>query len=101
MIRGTTALNIFTTDKDLRDARVYVTYSQKGRVVCEKTNEDIVINEDSIAVGLEQTDTLRMSAKDPLQIQIRYVKEDGTANASNIITTTVDDVLKGGVIHYE
>lgn len=101
MRRGTTALNVFITNKDLRDARVYVTYSQIGRNIIEKTNDDIIISETNIQVPLEQEDTLRMSTKYPLFIQIRYVKEDGVANASNIIKVSVEDVLKGGVINYE
>lgn len=101
MIRGTTALNIFNTNKDLRDAKVFVTYSQIGRTVIEKTNEDIIINADNIEVPLEQKDTLKLSAKYPLSIQIRYVRDNGVANASNIVQTNVDDVLKGGVINYE
>ena len=101
MRRGTTALNIFNSDQDLRGARVYVTYSQIGRVIIEKTNEAIVINENNIQVPLEQSDTLKISSKYPLYIQIRYVRENGVANASNIIKVSVEDVLKGGQIKYE
>lgn len=101
MIRGTTALNIFNTNQDLTDARVYVTYAQNEAVIFEKTNEEIIIDEKSVQVPLAQEDTLKISAKYPVYIQIRYVREDGVANASNIIIAPVYDVLKGGVIRYE
>ena len=101
MIRGTTALNTFEVNTDLRDAKVFVTYSQRGRTVAEKTNESLHITENSVEVVLEQIDTLRMAADIPVSIQMRYIREDGVANASNIIKVNVDDVLKGGVIRYE
>lgn len=101
MIRGTTTLNVFNTDIDLRGARVYVSYSQGGKVVVDKTNEDIVINENNIEVPLEQEDTLTLQDNIIVKIQMRYVRDNGVAGASNIITTHAGEILKGGVINYE
>ncbi|MDV3427649.1 MAG: hypothetical protein LIR50_11615 [Bacillota bacterium] len=50
--RGSTPTNIFNLNFDLTDATVYVTYSQKGKVIIEKTNSDIIITEDSVVVPL-------------------------------------------------
>lgn len=101
MKRGTTVYHKFHTNVDLRGSRVYVTYKQKYRTVVEKTNKDIAINADSIEVALTQLDTLKMDVGKPIEVQIRYVTSDSEANASNIITMNIGEVLKGGVIKYE
>ena len=99
MIRGTTPTQIFNVPIDLREAKVYVTYSQKGQVILEKTNEDLEITEFDIRVILTQEDTLKFST-DVVFIQIRYVTSEGYAAASDIITVPVDGILKQGVISY-
>lgn len=58
-----------------------------------------MITEDTIVVMLDQEDTLKFKPGE-VEIQIRYVLENGIADASNIIKTTVDQVLKDGVIEY-
>lgn len=100
MRRGTTATNIFNTNENLIDTKVYVLYSQRGRIVLEKTNKDIVIEPDKITVPLSQSDTLKLSSEVPVHIQIRYVKSNGLAGASNIIEMMIEKILKGGVISY-
>jgi len=101
MKRGTTPINIFKTNIDLTGARVYVTYSQSGRVVLEKTDDAVEVAEDAITVHLSQKDTLAFNASlHQVQMQIRYVTSDGTADASNIMTAEVADVLKDGEISY-
>lgn len=101
MTRGTTPTNTFYTSVSLVGATVYVTYEQSGVIVVDKTNSDMTITEDSVSVRLSQEDTLRFQSEcDPVYIQIRYVKEDGQADASNIMKTTVKKILKEGVIEY-
>ena len=98
MRRGSTPTNTFTVDIDLRQATVYVSYSQGGQVVVEKTNADLTIEESSIEVKLTQEDTLAFGLGE-VYIQIRYVFPfTGDADASNIIRTTADRILKDGVI---
>ena len=100
MKRGTTVTHVFNTTEDMTRSKIYVTYSQKGRVVLEKTNNNIVIEAGKITVPLSQEDTLNMLADVPTEIQIRLVREDGTAIASNIVHAKVSKILKGGVISY-
>ena len=100
MTRGETATHIFNTNTDLTGATVYVSYFQRGRRVIEKTNRDIMIESDKITVGLSQKDTLRLSAEVPVSIQIRYIRANGVASVSNIMTANINDVLKEGVIEY-
>ena len=47
---------------------------------------------------LTQQGTLKLNAFMPVAIQIRMRTNDGNAVASNIITTSVGQILKDGVI---
>lgn len=101
MTRGTTPTNTFYTSVSLVGATVYVTYEQNGVICAEKTNEDMTITDDAVSVRLSQEDTLRFqSACEPVHIQIRYIRQDGQADASNIMKTTVKRILKEGTIEY-
>ena len=97
--RGTTPTNIFKVNIDLRGATVFVSYSQRDKVIIEKTGSDLTITENTIEHQLTQEETLLLRPG-TVKIQIRYVKEDGTADASNIISTTSEDILKDGVIEF-
>lgn len=100
MFRGTTPVNIFTTDIDLSLAEViYVTYSQNGTVVLEKTQDDLTeVTDSQITLQLSQEDTLKFAQNVPVEIQIRARTALGEAVASNIIKTTAARILKDGVI---
>lgn len=100
MRRGSTPTNVFTVPFDLSEATVYVSYEQNKRVVVEKTGEDLIFGhaEDyTITVSLTQEDTLAFVPGEVL-IQIRYVFPTGDADASNIIRTTAERIIKDGVI---
>ena len=98
MRRGSTPTNTFNLDIDLRQATVYVSYAQDSKVVVEKTGEDLTVEDDSITVRLSQEDTLAFKSG-IVMIQIRYVFPfTGDADASNIIRTTAERILKDGVI---
>lgn len=105
MYRGTTPTNTFSTEIDLSGFRIYITYSQSGKEIFTKTNEDCEITGDKIVVKLTQADTLKLAAGGSVRsanvkMQIRYVTPSGDAGASNVMTATVDDILKDGEIHY-
>jgi len=98
MKRGTTPTNTFKTNIDLTGATVFLTYSQRGKVVLEKTGDDLEITAEAIVTRLTQKDTLGFDALQKVSIQIRYVFPDGTAGASNIMTASVGEILKDGEI---
>lgn len=99
MIRGTTPTNVFAIDLDLTDADVvYITYKQGGETVIEKTKSNMTIDAEQITVELTQEETLRLRSPETVQIQIRARFSDGAAVASNIMTATVEQILKNGVI---
>lgn len=59
MHRGTTPINIFRTDVDLTNASVlFITYKQNGKVVLEKTIDDVSIHGEMVEVRLSQRETL-------------------------------------------
>jgi len=100
MKRGCTPLHVFSVNRDLRESRVFLTYKQGDDVIVTKTNEDMEISEDGIAVGLTQEDTLKLKASRRVEVQLRYVNSDGLAEASDIIKMNVDKILQDGVIEY-
>ncbi len=99
MIQFTTPTHIFNVNLDFTNVDViYVTYNQNGTNVVEKSKEDLTIDAQTITLKLTQEDTGKFVFGQPVEIQIRAKFYDQTAVASNIMKTTVERVLKGGVI---
>lgn len=103
--RGTTPIHKFWLKTkqgepiDLRSAVVvYMTYKQDGRVIVEKTKDDMTITEDLIEIQLSQTDTLGFCDKKEVEIECRARFADDQAIASCIVKTPVCKILKEGVI---
>lgn len=97
MRRGSTPTNTFDVDLDLRNATVFISYEQDGAVVLEKTGEDLAVGESQIALTMTQEETLKFHPG-KVFIQIRYVFPNGSADASEIIQTTFERIIKDGVI---
>lgn len=98
MYRGTTPTNTFSVDVDCTSAEsIYITYSQHGKTIIEKTIADITVTAKEMTVVLTQEETLRFRVA-PVDIQIRVKFPDGKAIASRIIGTNADKILKEGVI---
>ena len=97
--RGTTPLQQFICDIDLSPAvEVYVTYKQGGKVVIEKSIDDITFGDMEISFKLTQEETLKLSTKLYVMVQIRALFPNGEAVKSNEMSASVSDVLKEGVI---
>lgn len=98
MHRGTTPTNIFRTDVDLTNASVlFITYKQNGKVVLEKTIDDVSIHGEMVEVRLSQRETLLFS-EGIVTIQIRAKFQDGSVIASSLIRTNAGEILKEGEI---
>lgn len=97
MRRGSTPTNTFDVDLDLRGATVFISYEQEGAVIIEKTGEDVDIGESQLSLTLSQEETLKFHPG-KVFIQIRYVFPNGAADASEIIQTTFERIIKDGVI---
>lgn len=98
--RGSTPINTFKVNIDLTNSTVFVTYSQGGDVIVEKTGSDLIITDKTISTRLSQEDTLKFDDSMLVEMQIRYVKPNGVADGSNVITASVGKILKDGVIEY-
>lgn len=99
MVRGTTPTLSFELPFEASEATaLYITISQRyENIQIEKALEDCSIDGTIVTVTLTQEETLRLIADKPVLIQVRVVK-DNVAMASDLIKTTVADVLKDGVI---
>lgn len=98
MHRGTTPTNIFRTDVDLTNASVlFITYKQHGKVILEKTINDVSIHGEMVEVRLSQRETLLFS-EGIVTIQIRAKFQDGSVIASSLIRTNAREILKEGEI---
>ena len=101
MIRGTTPVLEFTLpfDTELLE-EAYVTISQRGAVVIDKSIDECTLKHTMLSVRLSQEETLELIAQRNLrvEIQLRVLTRDGEALASNIETVDVGRILKDGVI---
>lgn len=103
MHRGTTPTLSFKfgDDVDLSSINaLWITISNKlGSKIKEYSLDKVTILTDhhTINLKLSQEDTLYFGEGD-LEIQIRIKKDDGSAYATNIVTTTMQRILKEGVI---
>lgn len=97
MRRGTTPTITISTDIDLTSAsNLFVTFKQSDRIVFEKTLGDVIVTENQVVCELNQSDTLAL--KDGMvRFQIRATIGNSKV-ASNVMTATVDEILKGGAI---
>jgi hypothetical protein len=102
MLRGTTPQLTFNMPIDITNAaEVWLTFSQNKREIFTLTKKDMEITSKSGVCRLTQKQTLALDANKRLEMQFR-VGFGGTtrrdAVASNIITTTVEEILKDGEI---
>ena len=99
MRRGTTPKHIFETDVDLSSAVViFLTYKQGGKTILTKELADMDVTDKDLSVHLTQEETLMFSTKGDVNMQIRAKFPDGSAIASNVITTRAYLILREGVI---
>lgn len=101
MIRGTTPTLEFTLPFDTSlIAEMYITLTQNGTTMLEKTLSDRNCSGTSVSLTLTQEDTLGLQQQPRLQaeIQIRVRTTSGEALASDIMSVYVGRILKEGVI---
>lgn len=99
MIRGTTPTLEFTLPFEVETlSALYVTFKQAGRTVAERTLQECRYEGKVLLVELSQDETLAFTAGQQVDMQIRVKFTSGKALASEIMTTSVQPVLKGGVI---
>lgn len=100
MYRGTTPTLSFNFDFNLDGfdiTALYISFKQESYIVIEKTLEDLEINQNKVTIRLTQQETLKMNPSKVVYIQGR-IKIGEQAFATNVIKTTVGEILKEGVI---
>lgn len=99
MVRGTTPTLQFEFPFELTNiAELWVTLKQDNNIVLDKELADCECDGAILTLRLTQQETLKLNAFMPVAIQIRMRTNDGNAVASNIIITSVGQILKDGVI---
>lgn len=100
MIRGTTPTLRFLVPYSASEIDSgYITFAQIGKTRLEKAvTAQQITGDGEITLTLTQEDTLALSADCICQIQLRLKLSGGRVAASNIFTSSVDEILKEGVI---
>lgn len=103
MYRGTTPTICLTVMTSLDLSKIKTVWVTFQNLVYERTytGEEVKIVPETkkVYVEMSQEETLSLSSG-KLDIQIRFLMDDGRAYATEIATTTVEDVLRDGVIDY-
>lgn len=104
--RGTTPdYNLYVSGWDLTSQSVYVMLKQgrKAQLTLSGDRLSIMYNPETqmstVSFRLNQEETLGFKAG-VVEVQIRFVDEDGIAEATNIKTVSFQPILEGGVIEY-
>lgn len=104
MIRGTTPELTFTVPFDPNTCKqIWITFSQNNKEVFTIDKTNCKLKEDSVIVRLHQSQTLQLQPNNTVQIQMRatfasQTQEEDDAIASEIVTTTVGQILRDGEI---
>lgn len=104
MIRGTTPTYIIKiTGDNLTDATPYVTLRQTNTEIT-KSGEELITDRDDtscvLTVALTQEETLKFQ-RGQAELQVRWVRSDEIAGATDIKCVRVRPILKEGVISHE
>lgn len=109
MIRGTTPTITLTVDGfDLteKSVEIYIREKGAGGEPLTYTEEDQAVNiqyannRTSIYLTLSQEETLKMKAGKSYQVQVRWIGDDGKAEATEKESFTMGDIMKNAEIEY-
>lgn len=98
-IRGTTPTITFNLPFDtsiIHNCEVY--FAQNDELLVTKGIEDCTLSGNTLVVPLTQSDTLAFDDEEKLQMQLRFVLNDGTVNATPVMKGKIGKILKDGEI---
>lgn len=99
MRRGTTQRLSFTFPESVKIESFYLTFSQKNKIILEKTLEDCEeLEGNTYLVQLSQEDTLKFIAPRNFYMQLRVRDCFGNAAASTLLQGIAEPILKEGVV---
>ena len=102
MRRGTTPTIVFHLPfnvSEIKNCEVY--FSQNDELVVSKSMDDCDLSDTYLAVTLTQAETLALSDEEKCEVQVRFVYQDGTVDATTILKDKVERILKDGEINVE
>ena len=102
MIKGTTPrlhFNLPIDTANIKAAEIVLQYVDNAKTVTiERTLDDCVVGENSIAAVLTQEETLALPAPSIAKVQLRILMKDNTSLATVPHEVTVKELLKESVI---
>ena len=99
MTRGTTPTHTFKIPFDTSNVReAMVIYAQNDTEVFRKETHECEFSGNKISVTLEQEETLKLSHRCNVQIQLRILTQDGKALASAVKVVGVQQCLNDEVL---
>jgi hypothetical protein len=100
MRRLTTPEHTFELDIDVDIIeKIYIDYAQSGKILVEKTIEDVTFNENCAIIEMTQEETKKFDAKIPIvDFQIRIIDKARHSIASDILHLSLEDVLNDEVL---
>lgn len=96
MYRGTTPEIELLFDFPVVVTELYVTFSQQQEIFT-LDKDDVTISDNMVTFRLTQEQTLMLDAEHLVNIQVRG-KQGDIAWASDIVSKTVGEILKDGII---
>lgn len=96
MYRGTTPEIELQFDFPVVVTELYVTFSQQQEIFT-LDKDDVTISDNMVTFRLTQEQTLMLDAEHLVNIQVRG-KQGDIAWASDIVSKTVGEILKDGII---
>ena len=98
MYRGTTPTLTFALPFQAGVIKnLFVTFSQKGQILLEKTTADCGLIGNTIELNLTQEDTLKFMPGNA-ELQVRIIDNSNQALASKIYSINIGSILKDGII---
>lgn len=99
MIRGTTPTHTFELPFQVRNIdKLRLTYSQNGNIVFEKNEKQVTMAGAVIEYTLTQAESLSLSTKYPVEIQIKVKNISGSVVATKIMHFNATAVLNEEVL---
>ena len=83
----------FTLDRDIGDSRVFITFRQNGRVICEYSSSDaaVLIDGDTVTLSMSPDDT-QLFSPSFATVQLNLLT-DGMRQATEVMRLPVYDNL--------
>lgn len=100
MRRGSTPTLKFELPLEIDNnvTKLRVTFEQNDKIIFEKTERDIFINEQFFNLQLTQEETLMFDSSVPIRMQVKIRTTDGNVVPSDVVLIECKDVLSEEIL---